>query len=390
MLKVLALLPDYLETPMGGLGVQFNCMYDHLKDEVEYYIVGCPEKPKIKNFKGIPLPFPDFNFPAIKTIYDHLLYYHTALEFNTEFDIIHCFDWSTAIAGVYLSRHFKKPLIYGMNLSARHLNEVGTFFCFNVNELDGAFINYFMTVSENFGLKYANKITQVSTFYKNLYLEYENKTAIVRNGLNISEWEPKRPVKFPGKNRIKVCYIGRACSMKGIDMIYDCEIPGDIDFYFIASQKGAESAIWQMIKDKTNNKNIFHIEGLFGQDKIDFLNGVDAVVMPSKHEPAGIVAMEALISKNILITTATGGIAETVEGVDYLECRDSNSLSECLKLLTRLDSNSLEKLKISGYKKMLECDWKKSANQLLKLYKETVGEKILEPDESNLRPCLFY
>lgn len=390
MIKVLALLPDYIDVPMGGLGIQFKNLYPHMAKKVDYYIVGCPEKPNIKNFKGIPLPYEDFNFPAIKTIYDQLLYYHTALEFNTEFDIIHCYDWSTAMAGVYLSRHFKKPLVYGMNLSPKHLNTSGTFFCCNISTYDGMFLNQYMISQEKLGLDYANRITQVSNFYKNLFKEYSDKTVVIENGLNINDWEQKRPVKFPGKNKIKVCYIGRVCSMKGIEMICDADIPDNIDLYFVGQSKGAEGYIWKRIKDKVNNKNIFHIEGLYGQDKIDFLCAIDAVVMPSKHEPAGIVAMEALISKSLLITTATGGIAETVEGVDYLKVTDSNSLSEALKALTLMSESDILSLKNSGYKKMLSRDWENYAHHLYEMYASMLGESIIEPKNTNNTPCLFY
>lgn len=381
MLKVCALLPDYLDKPMGGLGVQFMEMYAHLKDRVDYYIVGYPEKPPVKYFRSNLTPFDKFEYPSINNIYHQLLYYHNALEYKVDFDIIHCFDWSTALAGVYLSRHFNKPLVYGMNLSSKHLNEVGTFFCSDMRSMDGFFLNYYMTCVEDVGLKYANRVTQVSDFYKNLYPKYRDKAVIIRNGLNVKEWlGEKRKVKFPGKNKLKVCYIGRACDMKGIDMIAGCKIPDNIDFYFVAAKKGAESKVWADIKRKVNNKNVFHIKGLFGKDKIDFLNATDVVVMPSKHEPAGIVAMEALISKNILVTTATGGIAETVEGVEYMECHNSEQLQQCLETLANLSEEDLETLKNSGYRKMLECDWSTSADQLYSLYNEILEEKSL-PDE---------
>lgn len=380
-MKVLALLPDFLDKPMGGLGIQFMNMYAHLKDRVDYYICGYPEKPAVKHFKPVVNPFPEFSHPTLSCVYGQLIYYYKALEYGVDFDIIHAYDWSTYYAGVYLSWHFKKPLICSMNLSSKQLNSVDTFFCANVKTIDGFFLNGLMLNVEDLGLRYANKIIHVSDYYANLYPQYKDKSVIVRNGLNISEWKSKRTPNFPGKNKIKVCYIGRACDMKGIDMIIDCNIPENIDFYFIVSHKGAEAKIWKQIVSKVNNKNIFHIKGLYDQDKVDFLNAIDAVVMPSKHEPAGIVAMEALISKNILITTASGGIAETVEGVDFLKCDSSKELEKCLELLTSLKDDALEKYKISGYEKMLKCDWSIYSDQLFNVYKEVIGTSY-NPEQS--------
>lgn len=379
-MKVAALLPDYLDKPMGGLGVQFMNMYAHLKDRVDYYIVGYPEKPKVKHFKGNLNPFKNFEYPTINNIYHQLLFYHNMLEYKVDFDIIHCYDWSTALAGVYLSRHFNKPLIYGMNLSAKHLNLTGTYFSNDMQSMDGAFLNYFMTCVEELGLDYANRIVHVSKFYDGLYPQYQNKSVLIQNGLNLAEWQPKKVPTLPGKNKIKVCFIGRISHMKGIDMITNCNIPDNIDFYFVGGRKGAEPGPWEAISRKVNNKNIFFIKGLFDQDKIDFLFAMDAVVMPSRHEPAGIVAMEALISKNVFITTATGGIAETVEGIDYFECHTSEELQKCLEQLTTLSEKDLNVFKNSGYKKMLERDWSKSADKLYNLYQEVQWEPAV-PDQ---------
>jgi len=246
-----------------------------------------------------------------------------------------------------------------------------------MNTTDGHHLNYYNLVVEDFGLKYANRIVHVSDYYYNVFSYYKNKSIIIRNGLNVAEWMPKRIPNLPGKNRIKACFIGRACLMKGIDMITNCNIPDNVDFYFVAARKGAEPVPWEQIRGKVNNKNIFHIPGLFGQDKIDFLYAMDAVVMPSRHEPAGIVAMEALISKNVFLTTAEGGIAETVDGVDYFLCKNSKELQTCLEKLTTLTDSDLNTIKNSGYQKMLKCDWSIYANQLYNLYQEVQWEPAI-------------
>ena len=267
-----------------------------------------------------------------------------------------------------------------MNLSLKQLNKQGIFQCHDPKTIDGIHINQILINFEKLGLMNADRVIQVSNYYYSLYPEYMSKSVLIPNGIDIDRWVKKRNPNLPGKNKLKVCYIGRASIMKGLDIILECDIPDDIDFYFVVSPKNAEEPYFSQISEKCNNKNIFHIPGLYGQDKIDFLFAIDAVVMPSRHEPAGIVAMEALISKNVFITTATGGIAETVEGIDYFECHTSEELQKCLEQLTTLSEKDLNAFKNSGYKKMLERDWSKSADKLYNLYQEVQWEPAV-PDQ---------
>ena len=62
-------------------------------------------------------------------------------------------------------------------------------------------------------------------------------------------------------------------------------------------------------------KYLGHLEG---QDRADWLTSADVVVMPSLHEPFGIVALEAMASGAVLLQTGVNGLAEF--------CNDSNSI----------------------------------------------------------------
>ncbi len=167
--------------------------------------------------------------------------------------------------------------------------------------------------------------------------------------------------------------------MKGLDIILDCDIPDDIDFYFVVSTKNAEELLFDRIKNKCNNKNIFHIPGLYGQDKIDFLYSMDSVVMPSKHEPFGIVALEALISENLFITTASGGIKEIVEGIEYFKIENSLDLLKTIKQIQKLSEEDKNRIIQKGKQRVLEYPWSKFADKLYNVYQEVTTEKpILE------------
>jgi glycosyltransferase involved in cell wall biosynthesis len=372
--KVLALVPDYIEKPSGGMGEQFRHMMEQLKGKVEYFIVGYPEQNTIDNYKSATAPIP-FKHAALTTIYGQSIYFLKALEFRNDFDIIHAFDWSTFYAGYLCKEHFKKPLICTVQLSLEQLNRNNIYFCHDPKTVDGIHINQLQIYFEELGLIIADKVVQVSEYYNNLYTDYHNKSVVITNGIKVEDWIKKRVPKLPGKNKLKFCYIGRASSMKGLEVILDCNIPENIDFYFVVSTKNAEELLFDRIKNKCNNKNIFHIPGLYGQDKIDFLYSMDGVVMPSKHEPFGIVALEALISENLFITTASGGIKEIVEGTEYFKIENSSDLLKTFQQIQTLSEEDRNRIIQKGKQRALEYPWSKFADKLYNVYQEVTTEK---------------
>jgi glycogen(starch) synthase len=387
-MKVLTLIPDFLEKPSGGLGEQMQNIIKQLNDKVDFYICGYPENNNIKNYKSILNPIPNFHHASLTTIFGQSMYFLEALEFKQDFDIIHTCDWSTFYAGVLCSWHFKKPLICTVNLSLQQLNTAGIYYCGDPNSVDGNYINNLQVNFEQMGLFYANKIVHVSKYYADLYSGYEYKSTIIYNGLDLDKWSKQNKSNFiKGVNKIKLCYIGRASSMKGLNIILNSIIPDDIDFYFVVSDKNAEESILTHIKNKCNNKNIFHIEGLYGQDKIDFLYEMDGIVMPSIHEPFGIVALEALASESILITTAVGGIQEIVNDIDYIQIKTSDDLTNAYNYIKFLPEDIKIKIKQKGKDHVSKFDWKIQANKLYEVYQEVLNmnynDNIIKMPNSN-------
>ena len=378
-MKVLALIPDYLEKPSGGLGEQMQNIIRELKDKVEYYICGYPEKNNIPNYRSAIAPIPNFPHVSLTTIYGQSIYFFEALQFKQDFDIIHACDWSTFYAGVLCSWHFKKPLVVTMNLSLQQLNNNGIYYCGDPNTTDGEHINGLQIMFEQMGLFHANKIIHVSKYYADLYPKFSEKSSIIHNGINLEKWKKQNKSSFiKGKNKIKFCYIGRASHMKGLDIILNSEIPDNIDFYFVVSDKNAEEPIFTNIKNKCNNKNIFHINGLYDQEKIDFLFEMDAIVMPSMHEPFGIVALEALASECLLITTASGGIKEIVEDLKYFHIENTDDLNNMYNTIINLPQEEKYTIIQNGKNRILNFDWKIQSNKIFNIYREIINMEYIK------------
>lgn len=379
-LKVLALVPDFIEKPSGGMGEQFRYLYQNLSDKVDYYICGYPEKNNINNYRNVFTPMPGIEHVALITATGQLNYFYEGLKHNIKPDIIHGFDWSTYVAAVHLAWYYDVPLVNTMQLSVEQLNQAGIAFCHDANTVDGRYINNMQVIFEHFGLHYANKVIQVSNAYSDYYSQYKDKTTVIHNGIDTEKWVKTEEYKLPGTNKTKICYIGRASIMKGMRALLETNIPKDVDFYFIVSPKNAEEDLFQRIKDKTNNKNIFHIEGLYGQDKVNALFAMDAVVMPSVHEPFGIVALEALISKNILITSRVNGLSDFLDDSNSIkldEVKPYNILTAINKVRTMKDEEK-NMLIENGVNTALKYKWREKVEDVYRVYKEILGQKPIK------------
>lgn len=384
MLNVLALMPDFINKPSGGLGEQFRYMQKHLGSRIKYHTVSYPERGITGDYNPVCMPLAH-GHAALMTIIGQSVYFQQGIQFNN-IDVVHAYDWSTFYAGVLASWHLKKPLVCTVQLSLELLNKVGIYYCGDPNSYDGKSINDIQLLMEKLGLYYANHIVHVSKQYESNFLEYKAKSSVIYNGIDLKEWVKKADPILPGKNKHKLCYIGRASPQKGLDVILDCAIPNDVDFYFVVSNKSAQEPIFTNIKKKCNNINIFHIPGLYGQEKIDFLYAMDSVVMPSIHEPFGIVALEALISENILMTTAVDGIAEIVESVDYLKITSSYSLLQAINRLKNMKAEEKQTIIDKGKYRAQQFDWKNMADKLYVVYKNVAGQQY----NSNDAIKLFY
>lgn len=103
----------------------------------------------------------------------------------------------------------------------------------------------------------------------------------------------------------------------------------------------------------------------------DLLAALDAFVLPSRHEPFGIVILEAWAAGLPVITTAVGGLKRLVEdGTDGLQVQpgDQPALADALLQLAT-DSNLRAQLAANGRRKThAEYTWEAVSDRLENIY----------------------
>lgn len=307
---------------------------------------------------------------------DHIrfgLFSRAAIEFirQSDFkpDIIHVNDWHTGYLPNYLKNEYKDdPLLQGITtvFSVHNLYQ-GVFDFDHASEMDfddgksnlAPFFSdrFFKQNALKRGVIYADLVNTVSQTYSrelltetyapklhNLFRELRSKFFGVLNGLDYESFDPstdtiiKRNYSLDDltprqENKVDLqkdlnleilhrtpllAIVGRLDNQKGLDLVKEtigfilsefkvqlvvCG-PGENkyrDFFLELEQKHPGMVGTQLMFDRTLPRKIYA--------------GADIVLIPSRYEPGGIVALEALRFGCIPIVRATGGLADSV--VDY-------------------------------------------------------------------------
>ena len=192
----------------------------------------------------------------------------------------------------------------------------------------------------------------------------EEQLSVVYNGIDPLHYHPlgkkereqaRRDYELPQGEKIVVC-AGRLSEHKGQDLFLEAaksiletrsdlrfEICGDIEAK-TASQRDFIEALKSAIPPRHSGR--IHFRG-FVEDIAKYLACVDMVVMPSRYEPFGLVAAEAMACGTRLVVSRAGALPEVVEQGKYarlVENEDPKDLARGIReSLEEQDHSSLEK-----------------------------------------------
>lgn len=232
------------------------------------------------------------------------------------FDLVHAHDWLTANAMKYAMDGFGVRGILTM-----HSTEYGR----DGNVFFGGFAQWIRDV-EAAGCHNATRVIAVSRFLADelirIYQAPAWKIHVVPNGVNYHAFDGFiNPAEVKGRYGIApmtptVFAAGRMTLQKGMDMLVEA-VPMVFYSYpetkFIISGSGPEKdAIVRKAHEIRAAHAIIFLETLPREQYIDLMRCVDVVVLPSRNEPFGIVALEAWAAGKPVIATLAGGPQEFI------------------------------------------------------------------------------
>ena len=282
-------------------------------------------------------------------------------------DIVHCHDWHTALAPIYLrtlyawDRLFERTrtvltlhnLGYGGVFDARVVDELGLrphAHLLDPKDLAAGRVSFLRT-----GLIYAGLLSTVSRTYAHeiqtpehgfgldsLLRARANELVGIVNGVDYGEWDPATDPHLPhhytagdlaGKQAMKrellervgltpapdapvVGVVSRLTAQKGIDLLLDVlpEFLFHRDLRFVALGAGEERyesfLSWLQV---TFPRKVWYFRG-YNEPLAHWIEaGADLFLMPSRYEPCGLNQMYSLKYGTPPVVRRTGGLADTVE-----------------------------------------------------------------------------
>ncbi|KAB2338522.1 glycosyltransferase [Cytobacillus depressus] len=304
---------------------------------------------------------------------------HKALELNTisSFCLIHAHDWLVGACGIVLQDVLQVPLI-----ATIHATEYG-----RSNGIHTE-LQKFIHLKEQQLIHFAETVIVCSEYMKNeLYqafvIQNGKKIAIIPNGVH--KLKPANSynnllsgMPLQVKKRF-IFSIGRIVKEKGFDILIHAahkmrsQFP---DIYFIIAGNGPLLTDYKrMVKELALQDRVFFIGFVNDEQRMALLSKCELAVFPSRYEPFGIVALEAMQAGKPTIVANTGGLKGIVQHMQsgmFMSAGSSESFIEQASFLLK-NKYASEQMGRAGKERVESLfGWDRIAEETKKIYEETI------------------
>ena len=395
-MNVLMFVPDSLHKPMGGMGVQLAGILNGAQAaglSLRFLIVGSGgERQDGENFVYVPhVANPVVNIPTshVRTMigFSQANYVDTGFWLaDTEgpVDIVHAFDHSTAYAGIIVARRLRVPLVVTFQLSyaTMALKMSGM-----VGSKDADYAN--MTIAIEMAMcREAAAIIQVSEAYKQFWAmlapDAAEKMVVIPNATAAAQPIQPKP-EYLETGMFNVGYIGRCCVQKAADAMIEAvfrpDWPSGVRLVWAGDERGGIPGIWRKLQDIARDypDRLLLVGYLSGDAKWAFLQHCDAILFPSRHEPFGIVGLEAMTAGTVLITSRVDGIAEYADDTNsVLTAQTTDGILDAVSRTVALTVEQRRTLIGAGLGTAGRYRWDSIAGQLEGVYRRATGRCVAD------------
>jgi len=311
------------------------------------------------------------------------------------FDLIHVHEWNALQVAWAARDALQVPLVGTMHLCMSKLREVDTPLDGNAGGIDKATL--YMLNQEGRLVVESDALILCSQAYVDIAHETfmtQRHIDLVYNGINLEEWHPRAgsgtrawvAEKLPA--RPIALYVGRIATMKGIETILDAV--GSQDSGYCVVLAGEVNACTEEAREGWSiTKRIRALEATYperlrwvgfrhGQPLKDLYDIATVVLMPSVHEPFGIVALEAMAMGTPLVATEVDGLGEVVKEGDHefaliIPPRSPGAILEALKACEREEVQA--ELSELGRIRAQHFSWDEAARKTVDVYHRVLGEQ---------------
>jgi len=296
------------------------------------------------------------------------------------FDIIHGHDWHVVNALDEIKKARNKRVVFSLHTT--QFGRDGN--CFH----DGVAKD--IANIEWYGTYIAEKVVVLSNAFKeevkNIYRVPEDKLRVVPNGIwakkfdgFIDAWKDVKRYFGFGVYDPMIAYVGRMTVQKGPDLLVEA-IPDvlkdypNAKFVFVG-----DGYMKPQLERRVSELNLWHavrFTGYVPDDwKTKIMKASEAVVVPSRNEPFGIVVLEAWSCYKPVIATHGTGAGELIwhDVTGYRVYQAPNSIAWGIKEILRNLEHARWMGKNGRYAAEHVFTWDKVAEQMEKVYREVLG-----------------
>lgn len=296
-------------------------------------------------------------------------------------DVVHAHDWLVAHPAIALAEFYDVPLV-----STLHATEAGR----HSGWISGR-INRQVHSVEWWLANESDSLITCSASMQEEVTELYGPTlppiTVIRNGIDVTTWSFRE--RGPRSGPPKLLFVGRLEYEKGVqDAIAALprirrSHPGTT--LAIAGEGTQFTWLYQQARTHRVARAVDFLGNLDHTELLSWLHGADAIVLPSRYEPFGIIALEAAAAGTPLITSTAGGLGEAVvDGVTGMSFQpgDIAGLTSAVREVLDDPAGAQERAVAARARLTSDFDWYQVAEETAHVYagaKRRVRQPLARP-----------
>ncbi|UTW58949.1 glycosyltransferase [Kordiimonas sp. SCSIO 12603] len=183
----------------------------------------------------------------------------------------------------------------------------------------------------------------------------KSKLALIMNGTQDIQTEVQ-PLNFINQTEMNFVFIGRHDLQKGLDFLLNIFTNNNIT----ANLHILGEAVLNQNNQKSLKKQNIFFHGWQSRDKVDqFITSCDAVIMPSRWEGFGLVAIEAMKLSKPVIANPVGALSEIIQNKTngyFIPFSETNKAAKMINQMEKSDLAILGRKARKTYLKSYQAD----------------------------------
>jgi glycosyltransferase involved in cell wall biosynthesis len=197
---------------------------------------------------------------------------------------------------------------------------------------------------------------------------------VIFNGIRLADFGDVTPHARP---KPYVFAIGRHVPQKGFDVLLRAfDKAGETGHDLLLAGDGIEHQRLRELARSLPSRDRIHFVGRLPHDRaVQYFAGCSFFALPSRHEPLGIVNLEAMAAGKAVLASRVGGVPEIVSDGEtglLVPPEDTQAWAQAIRQLCS-DGDLRGRLGAAGRTRATEFDWAEIASQYVDVYASAAG-----------------